>query len=841
LTLLVLLPFPVFGQEAAGESDPWAGVEEMLVEGSGASVLGSLGDSASVVEFDAEDLVAQGTQDITDLADFTPNLTIVSPSAVTATLFIRGVGLQDFSANAAGAVAVYQDGVPINSPPMQIAQMFDVRNVGILRGPQGASNNRNASAGAIMIESRPPSLTDFSANIRGSHGSYVSDDAIDAPTLDYEGGIDIPIVQDVLGSRLSFRVTKERGYYTNDCGKGRDPGPRVSICGEGPGFVLPKGLKEQVGDRFNWASRGQFLFAPDWAPEIPLAGAVNMDFLASVYGSRRDQDPSYGQAIGTGPGGGSNFGGFTIAGDGAGPGYRGYQEPDNKKERDRLQAQIAERNPGLDPFEVFVAARDRFTQNATKARPMDIDPYRGDFNREGKLTVTTIGTLLRSRFEFENFQIQATSGFNRFDSKAKNDTDLTPDILFEVTTRNRVWQASQDLVATGDLEIADISWEAGGFFLTEDLEIRSFNLVGGPDVRRFPEQNIYSYGAFGGFEWRFLDAFTLKGGARYNIETKRFELTQDIFLLGDNVINARAVQTNTFKEPTGSIELVYDLTPNSTVYGKFNHGYKPGHFNTNGLDCRTGTCQIREAADKETIDAFEVGVNLGLWEDRMKLNAALFHYDYKDYQVFVFEDTPLGAPTLQVINANDARVLGAEAEMRLSPLEGYVPESIEGMDITLRGGWLESEFLDFQNVISLQAGGRTVEVIKDYSGNPLPSSPRWQFSGSVSWRFDLARFGALRPRYDFTWTDDSYFGPDKGRGPNFGLPEMAIGQRAFTLHNVRLDYELPNGTTQLAGWCRNVTDERYKTYAFDVSQFRSVVINNLGNPRSCGVDIILSW
>jgi len=52
---------------------------------------------------------------------------------------------------------------------------------------------------------------------------------------------------------------------------------------------------------------------------------------------------------------------------------------------------------------------------------------------------------------------------------------------------------------------------------------------------------------------------------------------------------------------------------------------------------------------------------------------------------------------------------------------------------------------------------------------------------------------------------------------------------------------LPGGTTQIAGWCRNVADTRYKTYAFDVSQFRGIVINNVGDPRSCGVDLSLTW
>jgi iron complex outermembrane receptor protein len=832
------IPAVALAQEGGGEGDPWAGVEEMLVTGTGESVLGGLSETASVIEFDAEDLVAQGTQDISDLADFTPNLSIVSPSAVTATLFIRGVGLQDFSANAAGAVAVYQDGVPINSPPLQIAQMFDVRNVGILRGPQGSGNNRNASAGAIKIESRPPSLSDFSANIRLTQGSYVSEDAIDAPIQDYEGGINVPIVPDILGSRTSFRFTKERGYYTNRCGDGVDPGPQVSHCGEGPNpsFSLGNSLDEQVGDRFNWALRNQFLFTPPTD--------TDMEFLLGVFGSRRDQDQSYGQAVGTGPSG-SDFGGSADPGLSAGPRYSGYQEQDTRRERDKLEARIAASNPDLSAPQVRVLARDRFSQNFTRARPMDINPYTGDWNRQGKITFTSIGASLRSRFDFGDFQVEATSGFVRYDSKADNDTDQLSDTLFEVVTRNRDWQVTQDLVIKGELEEFDASWEVGGYFLHEDLELNTNTLTITP-VFRDASQDSWSYAAFGSFEWRFLDSFTLRGGIRYNIEKKRFEIEEQTFL-GTFPISADARETETWKEPTGTIELLYELTATASVYGKYNHGFKPGHFNSNGVNCRQDPCTVREPAGKELIDAFEIGVNISSWEDRIKINAALFHYDYQDYQVFVFEDTPIGPPTLQVINANDARVLGAETEWRISPLEGFVPEAIEGLNITVRGGWLDSEFLDFQNTIGAAVGGRSsVELVTDFSGNSLPNSPRFQASGTVAWLFDIGRFGTLEPRYDFTWTDDSYFDPSEGVGPerftdSQDLPELTLGQRAYALHNIRLNWGLPGGMTQIAGWCRNLTDERYKTYAFDVSQFRGVVINNLGDPRSCGADLSLTW
>lgn len=840
---------PAYAQQGGGraggseEVDPWAGVEVLVVEGSGGNVLADIAKSASVVAFDSTELVAQGTKSITDLATFTPNLSIVSPSATTATLFIRGVGLQDFSATASSAVAVYQDGVAINSPPLQISQMFDVDNVGILRGPQGIGLNRNASAGAIKIASKKPTFDGLGAEVRLTGGRFVSSDAIDAPLQDYEGGINIPIVDEILTSRLSFRLSQSRGFFTNRCGRGVDPGPAVSFCGEGPaaGFALQPGLSEQVGDRFNWAGRTQLLFVPPTE--------LDMEFLLNVHGSRRDEDSQFGQAVGTGLGG-RNFGGPVDVGEAGG--IRGYQEPDTLREREFFESRIRAANPTLSIGEVAALAREKFIDNFTRTRPLDINPFDGDFNKEGKITFSSIGGSLQSRIDFEGFRLELTTGVERFDTNEDNDTDFTPDVLFEVDTRNRGFQATQDLLLSGELDDYGISWEAGGFFLQEDLEVNvDTNLAGPSDVKRNARQDILSFGAFGSFEWNFLEAFTLTAGVRYNVETRKFAIFESTPLGPTFTARAFALQTDTYKEPTGTIELGYDMTENIYVYGKFNHGFKPGNFNSNGVESSfVPPSRVREPAEKETIDAFELGLKSSFWAGRINADAAFFHYNYKDYQVFLFEDTPLGPPTLEVINAESARVFGAETELRFTPLEGFVPPEVENLRITLRASWLESEFLDFQNTTLGVRGNQLLELTTDFTGNQLPNSPEFQVSGSVSWGFDLGRFGKIEPRYDFSWTDDTFFDPSEGVGPErFAggtLPEFTLGQRAFTLHNIRLSYTLPSsddarGGIEVAGWCRNLTDERYKNFTFNVSEFRSAIINFVGDPRSCGADVSLTW
>ena len=138
-------------------------IEEIRITGEQGGMLVK-DDTVSVISFDPGVLQVEGIRDIRDLSNFTPSLEIKSAFAASnPTIYIRGVGLDDFNANAASAVAIYQDGVYMQSPAGQLFQFYDVENVEVLRGPQGPLY-RNASAGAILLRSRRPE-DEFSGSV----------------------------------------------------------------------------------------------------------------------------------------------------------------------------------------------------------------------------------------------------------------------------------------------------------------------------------------------------------------------------------------------------------------------------------------------------------------------------------------------------------------------------------------------------------------------------------------------------------------------------------------------------------------------------------------------------
>lgn len=798
----------------ADSNDPFAGVEEMVVTGSSAAALLEAPNPSSVISFDTQDLEAIGAADVSDVAAFTPNLEIKTSSSTAATFFIRGVGLADFSANATGSVGVAYDGVPMNSSAQQLGQLFDIQNFSVLKGPQSGAAGRNASAGAIQITSRQPGF-EHAGNLLVSVGQFNTVDAIDAPQYNIEGGFDTPIIPDVLTSRIAFTFKGQEPYITNRCG-GLPPIPernqrRRGLCNEvlgirtpgqppRPPFGVEAFLPTEVGQSFDMGGRAILKWL---VPDTETAVTLN------VHGRSRRQDSTVGEAIGTGSDG-TSYGGGTVS---------GYIPAEITGEFRALGSSAA------------------LAKNLARDRPLDKRPFDGDYNRIGQTRLDSYGGYVKVESTIGDIEIKSTTSADYYDRWRSADNDFTPDVLFESITNDKAWQFVQDLRFTGTFDDFPLEWEAGAIYVQEDLYSRVNQAIEVPAIVRFVRtytQGTQAAGAYAHFTLDLLESFQLQAGARYNWERKEFDIQQD----GPNPLPTACDEARTWSAPTGAVSLTYDITEEIDVFWKYSRGFKAGHFNANNTDC--------EAAGPEDIDAFEIGMNATGWAQRVRMSAALFNYAYQDYQVFVFQDEFANPPSLVIRNADNARVFGADADVTVQPLIGFVPEWFENLSVTLRVGWLETRFLRFTQLQPRLRNNRPVELVEDNSGNPLINSPRFKVSGTLTWEFILDGVGSFTPRYDFTWTDDAFFDPAEGRGSLNGNgvrgnPKFRTGQPAYLLHNIRLTYTTPDGNISMAAWCRNVTDTRYKTAAFDVSAFSKVTINFVGDPRSCGGELKLTW
>jgi outer membrane receptor protein involved in Fe transport len=837
----------------SGDSDEAPpGVEVITVKGRTAAAI-ETDVPASITQFDASTIQAIGAQNISDLARVTPNVQIVQPGATQATFYVRGIGLQSFDANATGAVTIFQDGVGLDLPALQTGQLFDVHNVEIVRGPQGTGPYRNASGGAISVSSNLPT-GNYGAQLRSSIGRYAADGGKGAHhgvIQDYEGYVEAPILRDALSSRFAFRLRNAEPFQTNGCGNAIPFSQRLirtgppqqldqrDICGERGSTMwpinqvsrIPMGLARKVDKDDNWAARGIFRFQPQ---------NTDLDFVLNGHGSRLDEDQTYGQVIGTGgvPSRGFFFGSQTGAEN------VGYWEPDARAEFESIcgvfpptlacGGQTTSGHPVVTNFE----------KTLTKKRPLDRKPYRGDYDRDGVTQRDTWGTYLSGKAEIDEIEVFAVASYDGYKRFRDQDTDFTPDVLFEIVEDDDAWQTWNEVHVGGELPREPLQWEIGGYYFQAAVDSTSTTQLANLNrIERTYGQDTESFGTWGKFTWDFLDDVTLEGGVRWNWEKKDFDIERQLFLGGGSLPANTAVQDETWQTPTGNLTLTYHFNQEVSAFAKYSRGFKAGHFNALASENVN-----RPPADPEYNDAWEAGL-AGAWFDR-RLSASLsyFYYRYQDYQIFLFRSVADSPPVLEVINAHRAENYGIEIEAHAQPLRGILPRMFENLLLTANAGWLHGEFLDFQ-IRSTQLIGQDVfPVTIDFSGDQLTNAPEFKVSGAANWTFDFGRWGSVIPRYDFSWTDDVFFGLNDGRGTApldiFGtpaLPEFATGQAAYWIHNVRFAYRTPTGNVEFAFFIRNLTDEVYKTYAFDASNFSNVVLNFTGVPRTIGFDLIVTF
>ena len=184
----------------------------------------------AVTAVTAEEIDAAQIRNTQDLARIAPGLVITTAAseATAAVIRLRGVGTSGNNLGLEGSVGVFVDGVYRARSGIALADLFDIAQVEILRGPQGTLFGKNTTAGALVIRTLAPSF-DWNADAVASYGNFNA--------LRLAAGVGGP-----LSDQVAFRIAgvyNQRDGYLND---------------------VRTGLK--VNDRDRWALRGQMLYKP---------------------------------------------------------------------------------------------------------------------------------------------------------------------------------------------------------------------------------------------------------------------------------------------------------------------------------------------------------------------------------------------------------------------------------------------------------------------------------------------------------------------------------------------------------------------------------------------------
>jgi len=197
-----------------------------------------------------------------DLQNAAPGLTITK-AGLTESINIRGIGLSSGSPQVANGVATYIDGL-FQPPITQSFDLYDIRGIEVLRGPQGTLVGSNSTGGAIFINSNRPQLGVIGGDATLEYGSYNNVRA--------SGAINITV-----GDNLALRFATNqhwRDSYYND---------------RGPQHNQPDSLKEHDERLSAFFSSGGF--SVYWKGELAqknTGGYAYQPIPATAFGAARE-------------------------------------------------------------------------------------------------------------------------------------------------------------------------------------------------------------------------------------------------------------------------------------------------------------------------------------------------------------------------------------------------------------------------------------------------------------------------------------------------------------------------------------------------------------------------
>ena len=203
----IALPEPSFAQQSDQPAASNSGLEEIVVTARRKDEkLQTVPIAVSVMN--NEQLQQRSITNIESLGSAIPSLTSYQESRDEEGIIMRGQSGTGVSAQGQEpAITTYFAQVPFpTGDGVGVGRYFDLDNIQVLKGPQGTLFGRNSTGGAILFEPKKPT-NNFEGYAQVQLGNYNDHE--------FEGALNIPIVQDKLLLRIAGTFAERDGFTYN--------------------------------------------------------------------------------------------------------------------------------------------------------------------------------------------------------------------------------------------------------------------------------------------------------------------------------------------------------------------------------------------------------------------------------------------------------------------------------------------------------------------------------------------------------------------------------------------------------------------------------------------------
>lgn len=301
-------------------------------------------------------------------------------------------------------------------------------------------------------------------------------------------------------------------------------------------------------------------------------------------------------------------------------------------------------------------------------------------------------------------------------------------------------------------------------------------------------QKTTSYGFYGNIEYPLVRRLSIVGGLRYSHDERSFDgITTDPSMLfapsGQTAILSDSHETSNVSYRVGAN---FQATDKILVYTSYATGYKAGAY----YGAAASTQATWGYVDPETVKTVELGVKSRFLDNRVQLNTAIFHTDYRNRQSSI---TAVGSASYYstLVNIPKSRINGAEVDFKARP--------VLGLDLGASGTYLDTKI---DSIVSSVRGAPLLEPITP--GTRLPQAPKFSYSLSARYETPVGGPWRIAAGTAWTWAGKSYAflsDPQADYGPIRNL-------------SATLDLINTEKRWKLQAWARNLTSSANRTYAF---------------------------
>lgn len=740
--------------------------------------------------FEVPESVAVLTGDTIDRANITnardvtvrmPNVSIVESLSPTSTfIIVRGISSVR---NSEPAVAVVVDGVQVGSASEVSQNYFDVEQIELLKGPQGALYGRNALGGALVITSKKPSDI-FEGKLKVGAG----DNGWSEVSASMSGPLADNLYFRISGNQKEFDGTIENQHL-------KRLQERNAAGVTGPANINTYMDFEKADD-----FRAQLLWEPTVDTSLDYrysdsnleAGAM---WYRNIYRLESDPNKTYE---------------FPIHSNGNPTAFRSIDSHTVRiKHALNESSELSWMTNYTDTNERYGVAGEVKGHDRTGNVLFFTAPFVNDFiaqlddpvdveffSHEDRLGPWADGNYVGSD---QYYDVQTLSSELRYS--------------FEGDRFNYVTGAYVLLTERDDTIRA--TWENP---VGEAFDCPS-NYEGGPSISDTScsgllnatqnQQDNTAWAVFVSTDYDINDRFTLTLAGRYDQDTREITRidgpTVDTNGLGvgnacdadadpENCAAAGSTLEETFSAFQPKVSLSYTASEELTLYSTYARGFRSGGFNASGA-------LLTDTYDKEILDSIELGAKAELLDGRVRATTAVFYQSYENAQQFEFDGNIF---VQSLYNIPESTITGIEAtidfaatdNLLLSAGFGLMDSEIGKFDDNIHAS-MQSELLSrTHNTVKLPEG--TAEAFaRKFEGEHLPNFAHQTANLSLQHDLPLSGDKALITRVDYSYFGDRYWWID-GQDVQDGVALLDSSISLGVSDNLELQL-----------WCKNCLNEIY--------------------------------